>query len=109
MTFRLLPVLVLTCVLVGGCAGLRAARLYDSGSDALHAGQADRALTDLEEAARLRPEVSGIRNQVGLAHLAAGDPEAARQAFEHALELDCSNAAARRNLSVVDGDAREEP
>ena len=66
-------------------------------------------MSDLEQAARLQPEGSEIRNHLGLAHLATGDRQAARIAFEHALELDCDNSAARRNLAAVTAGSREEP
>lgn len=85
-----------------GCAsptfdGLRAARLYASGSDALENGEPVRAVTDLEEAARLVPHASEIQNHLGLAYWANGDLDRARSAFDRALELDCDNAAAQGN------------
>ena len=92
-----------------GCTSWRAARLYQSGTAALDAGQVERAMSDLEHAARLQPSASEINNHLGLAHMAAGDRKAARVAFEHALELDCDNSAARRNLAGVAAGWREEP
>ena len=81
-----------------GCASWRAAQLYHSGTAELDAGRLQRAISDLEEAARLQPAASEIQNHLGLAQLAAGDRAAAHAAFERALELDCDNQAARRNL-----------
>lgn len=101
-------VLIVTPLLVSlalGCTSWRAAQLYQSGTAALDAGRAQRALADLERAARLQPDASEIQNHLGLAQLAAGNRAAAREAFERAVELDCDNQAARRNLSGL----REEP
>jgi Flp pilus assembly protein TadD len=84
-----------------GCASWRAARLYQSGTAALDAGRIDVALAELGAAAELAPEASEVHNHLGLAQLAAGRPEAARASFERAVELDCDNAAARRNLAAV--------
>lgn len=94
------------CLLVCACAspdffdrhdGLRGARLYASGSDALEKGETARAVSDLEEAARLVPHASEIQNHLGLAYWAGGDLDRARSAFDRALELDCDNAAAQGN------------
>jgi len=84
--------------LLGGCASLEAARLYESGTDALDRHQPERAVADLERAATLAPDVSAIQNHLGLAYQDAGRPEDALHAFERAVELDCSNDAAVRNL-----------
>lgn len=92
-------------VLALGCASWRAAQLYQSGTAELDAGRVQRALSDLERAASLQPDASEIQNHLGLAELAAGHRAAAREAFERALELDCDNQAAHRNLARL----REEP
>jgi Flp pilus assembly protein TadD len=89
-----------------GCTSWRAARLYQSGTAALDSGRIELALAELEAASRLRPEASEIQNHLGLAHLAAGDRNAARRAFVRAVELDCDNVAAQRNLGEFGG---EEP
>jgi Flp pilus assembly protein TadD len=94
---------------LAGCVSWRAAQLYQSGTAALDAGSTERALSDLERAALLQPRASEIQNHLGLAHLAAGDLEAAGAAFERAIQLDCDNAAARRNLTGVGKRRREEP
>ena len=84
--------------LLSGCAGFRAAHLYRDGTRALDAGESDRAVDTLREAARLAPQASEIQNHLGLALAATGHPVEALAAFERALDLDCSNAAAARNL-----------
>jgi Flp pilus assembly protein TadD len=81
-----------------GCASWRAARLYIDGSAAFERGETSEAVESLERAARLAPGASEIRNHLGLAYAAAGRREDARRAFETALDLDCDNRAARRNL-----------
>ncbi len=43
-----------------------------------------------------------MQNHLGLAYDAAGRPEAAQQAFERAVELDCDNEAAQQNLDFVE-------
>ena len=87
---------------LGGCASFQGARLYRSGSDALERGETVRAIADLERAAELVPHGSEVQNHLGLAYDAAGRPEAARQAFERAVELDCDNEAARENLGFAE-------
>jgi len=72
--------------------------LYRDGTRALDAGESDRAVDTLREAARLAPQASEIQNHLGLALAATGHPVEALAAFERALDLDCSNAAAARNL-----------
>ena len=97
--------LVLICaagVALGGCAAWQGARLYQSGTRALEAGDAATALTDLREAARLVPDASEVQNHLGLAWLANGDEVRAKASFERALELDCDNEAARVNLEQVE-------
>lgn len=92
---------VLVLALATGCATWQAARLYQSGTQALVRGDIERAVVDLERAAALEPQASEIHNHLGLARLAAGDERAARRAFARAVELDCDNAAARRNLDLL--------
>jgi Flp pilus assembly protein TadD len=87
-----------TLVLAPGCATWRGARLYETGSAALERGDSARAIADLERAAELVPHASEVQNHLGLAYAAAGRPDDARRAFERAVELDCANQAAVRNL-----------
>jgi Flp pilus assembly protein TadD len=86
---------------LAGCASLEAARLYRSGTAALDAGEAERAVADLERAGTLAPQASEVQNHLGLAYAAAGRPGDAERAFRRALELDCENAAARENLRAA--------
>jgi Flp pilus assembly protein TadD len=90
--------LLLSAALALGCATWRGARLYASGSEALERGETARAVADLEQAAQLVPHASEVQNHLGLAYAAAGRPDDARHAFERAVELDCDNEAAARNL-----------
>jgi Flp pilus assembly protein TadD len=90
-----------------GCASLRGARLYQTGTRALETGDTDRALAELQEAVRLVPHGSEIHNHLGLAWLAAGDEGRALEAFEHAVALDCDNRAASRNLVRLEEQVRE--
>lgn len=85
-----------------GCASFEAARLYSTGTDALEAGDTRSAVVRLEQAARLRPEASEVRNHLGLAYLQAGRVGEARSEFEQALALDCGNEAARQNLRALE-------
>ena len=94
--------LVLLALSAPGCASWRGARLYQTGSAALEAGELDRALADLGEAARLVPQGSEIQNHLGLAWQASGDDARALAAFERAVALDCDNHAAVQNLARVD-------
>jgi len=75
------------------------ARHYAEGNDALDRDEPRRAIQEFERAAELIPHASEIRNHLGLAYWAAGEPKPARAAFEEALELDCENEAARINLN----------
>src|SRR5262245_65839227 len=87
---------------LGGCASLEAARLYHSGTAALDAGQAERAIADLERAGELAPQASEVQNHLGLAYAAAGRPGDAERAFRRAVALDCDNAAAQENLRAAE-------
>jgi tetratricopeptide (TPR) repeat protein len=90
-------------VLVGlGCSTLEAARLYQTGTQALDAGDSGRAVTDLEQAAALLPEASEVQNHLGLAYHAAGRLGDAELAFRRAVALDCENAAAVENLRITE-------
>ncbi len=84
-----------------GCTQWQAARLYQSGSQALQADDVDRAIDELSAAARLVPQASEIQNHLGLAWLEAGEDEHALRFFERAVELDCDNQAASDGLARV--------
>ena len=88
-----------------GCATVRAADLYRSGTVALEEGNAARAIQDLEAAAARLPEASEIQNHLGLAYEAAGREGDALAAFRRAVELDCDNQPAQHNLGLAE--ARE--
>ncbi len=42
-----------------------------------------------------------MRNHLGIAYREAGRPDDAQRAFEQAVELDCTNDAARHNLMAL--------
>ena len=96
----LLRVVAALLAVVGflGCASYRGARLYQEGSAALDRGEVERAVSDLEDAARLVPQASEIQNHLGLAYAAAGRDVDALSAFRNAVALDCDNEAAANNL-----------
>ncbi len=87
---------------LGGCATLEAAQLYERGTQALDAGHFEVAVRDLERAAELTPGVSEIHNHLGLAYAAQGKEWKALAEFQRAVEFDCDNQAARRNLFVTE-------
>lgn len=80
-----------------GCASLRAAQLYQSGSAALERGDVELSIRELEGAATLAPQASEIQNHLGLAYAAADRHERAQEAFDRAVALDCENEAAELN------------
>lgn len=92
------PLLLLT----SGCASYRGARLFQSGSEALDRGDVATAVADLERAAWLLPNASEIQNHLGIAYTEAGRHHAAYSAYQRAVDLDCSNAAAQHNLRVAE-------
>ena len=96
---------VLTFCLLGplqiGCSSWRASQLYQSGSHALDEGDSRRAVSDLEQAALLKPDSSEIQNHLGIAYERVGQRAAALVAFERAVELDCDNSAASTNLTAL--------
>jgi Flp pilus assembly protein TadD len=92
------------CALSLGCSAIEGARLYRDGTQALERGDAERAVRSLEGAAERAPDASEVQNHLGIAYLAAGRRDDALRAFERAVALDCSNAAARRNLALLRGD-----
>jgi eukaryotic-like serine/threonine-protein kinase len=61
-----------------------------------------RALDAASQAVTLDPLVANSHVSLGLVKLAAGDPQAARQAFDRALMLDPTDAGAHRGLAVID-------
>jgi Flp pilus assembly protein TadD len=101
-------VLVLAAATLGGCVSLEGARYYRSGSDALERGEVAMAVRDLEQAARLLPEASEVRNHLGIAYLEAGRSDEALREFEEAVALDCDNEAAVHNLHAVRDAPRSE-
>jgi Flp pilus assembly protein TadD len=93
---------LLAVMLPLGCQSWRAARHSDRGSDALDHGQPLEAIAELEAARRLEPGRSEIVNHLGLAYQSAGRPDDALAAFDRAVELDCTNEAAKHNLAVAE-------
>ncbi len=77
-------------------------RLYESGTRALDHGEAAAAIADLEAAARLLPDSSEVQNHLGIAYEAVGRDDDARSAWRRAVDLDCSNEAAQRNLRAAE-------
>lgn len=96
---------VFACALLllaaAGCASLEAARAFRRGTAALDRGEAARAVAELERAAALAPEASAVHNHLGIAYEAAGRPAEARRAYRRAVEIDCGNQAAQRNLAAL--------
>jgi Flp pilus assembly protein TadD len=82
-----------------GCATFEAARLYHSGTRALERGHTEAAIADLEGAAERVPNASEVHNRLGVAYAAAGRRGAAIREFQSAVELDCANDVAARNLA----------
>ena len=77
---------------------LRGARHYAAGTEALERSDDGLAIAEFERAAELVPHASEVQNHLGLAYWSDGRPQAARGAFEKAIELDCDNVVARANL-----------
>jgi Flp pilus assembly protein TadD len=96
----LLATFLVVALASAGCASFQGARLYSSGTKALDRGDTARAIADLERAAELVPHASEIQNHLGLAYATEGRSHEALLAFRRAVELDCGNLAARRNLQA---------
>ena len=94
-----LAIALLAVAQLPGCTAFRAARAYQRGSEALDRGDPLLAIAELESAAILRPEASEIQNHLGIAYTMDGRESAALSAFRRAVELDCDNQAALRNLA----------
>jgi Flp pilus assembly protein TadD len=77
---------------------IRGARHYAVGTEALSRSDGVLAIAELERAAELVPRASEIQNQLGLAYWSDGREQAAKLAFEKAIEFDCDNVIARMNL-----------
>jgi len=93
-----------------GCAALDGARLGESGTHALERGDLEAAIADLEAAVERVPQASELHNRLGVAYAAAGRREEAIREFRSAVELDCANALAARNLEralAAAGDPQE--
>jgi Flp pilus assembly protein TadD len=100
---RLLVAVLAVAIGCLACASYRGARLYQEGTAALDRGEVERAVADLEQAARLVPQASEIQNHLGLAYAAAGRDADALDAFRSAVALDCDNQAAAHNLRRAEG------
>jgi Flp pilus assembly protein TadD len=88
-----------SAVPLAGCASLEATRAFERGTTALERGETALAVDELERAAVLAPEVSAVQNHLGIAYEAAGRPSDALRAYQRAVDLDCANEAAGRNLA----------
>ena len=101
-------VVILVLLILGlvGCASFRAARLYQQGTASLNSGQAQVAISQLNRAGQLAPGASEIQNHLGLAFTSTGQHEKALSAFRRAVDLDCSNSAAVRNLAAAQASTR---
>lgn len=99
------PVLaaILIPLLLAACSFAAGPRRFVSGTHALDRGDTARAISDLEEAARLLPDVSEVQNHLGIAYERAGRRDEALAAWRRAVALDCSNAAAAKNLRDAEG------
>jgi Flp pilus assembly protein TadD len=102
--------LLVGALLLGGlgCTSFAGARLYDSGTRALERGDAATAVADLERAAELVPRASEVQNHLGLAYAEQGRHADALAAFRRAVEIDCGNEAAQRNLHAAEARAAAE-
>ena len=98
---RRVVALLLAALVFGGCATVSGARHYERGSQALEAGDTERAIAHLERAVELAPEISAIHNHLGIAYQADGQSKRALAAYERALDLDCDNRAAQHNLDAL--------
>ncbi len=105
-SIRVLFLMSFLALELAGCTGFRAARLYQEGTLALNAGDPELAVARFSEAGRLQPEASEIQNHLGLAFAASGQHAKALSAFQRAVDLDCSNEAAVRNLTAAQAAAR---
>ena len=93
---------LLAIALLSGCTSFRGARAYQRGSAAMDRGEATVAAEELETAAALLPHASEIQNHLGIAYWMEGREAEALVAFRRAVELDCDNQAAARNLAEAE-------
>lgn len=74
---------------------------YQAGVAARHSGDPEEALLRLERAVQAEPENSDIHLQIGFAHLAMGDLDAAEAAFRRTLDLAHDYEDAKLGLARV--------
>jgi Flp pilus assembly protein TadD len=74
---------------------------YNLGRLTLAAGRTDEAIEHLRAVLRKRPDDADACNNLGSALAMKGDPAGAARAFERALEIDPTHAAATANLARV--------
>ena len=103
-----LAIALFAVALLPGCTAFRGARAYQRGSEALGRGDAALAIAELENAAMLLPHASEIQNHLGIAYAMGGHEAFALAAFRRAVELDCDNQAAVRNLAGAEQAAAQE-
>ncbi len=98
-------------LLAGGCTGgaekstvsadEQVSRLRARARTALELGQPAEAVALLEQATQLRPNDADLWNDLGLAHEASGDTQAALRSYETAIRTDPRVAEPHLNLAIL--------
>ena len=106
-TYRLARICLTTALAAGllsGCAagGPNHAKFASSAQAALGKGSPDKAIALAEQAVLAAPRTAAYRTLLGSAYLRAGRFEAARQAFDEAMQLGEDSGKAALSLALAD-------
>jgi|SRR5687768_6285024 len=113
---RQVAALLIASVLVSaGCAGKyvsdtdrsQARSAFDAGTRHLSERKFAQALTSLQQATTLDPDVPVYHNGLGIAYLQFGRPDLAYESFKRAVELDQEYAEAHLNLGTALAEQRQ--
>jgi Tfp pilus assembly protein PilF len=101
---RSISLLILTttlCALAAGCGGAQARKVrhLEKGEAFLAAGNLDKARIEIQNALQIDPKDAQARYDMGVIDEKRGDPRAAAQAYQGAIELNPDLVAARVKLA----------
>src|SRR5262245_34466712 len=99
-----LPVLILACVFLGGCArnpAQREARYLEEGRKHLAAGDFSRATIDFRNAVQVMPKDAEAHYQLAMAYIGSGSTQAGVNELYWTTQLDSKHVGAQLRLAEL--------